>query len=182
MPTYPTTSAAQGDGAPLELTDSTPLADILRLLPQNELDALSAIGDSRDDARWKIGDIARVWIDERHLPAMQICQIIGQRVDYGHERVRKLLYTSRYYHERPALRTAYENVRYSIFEHAKGCADPEAVLRAALEGQLSPAQVKFTSPALMDDLRDLYNRIPQRHEKEARSIMETARAKLMELL
>lgn len=113
-------------------TEATPIEEVEAVLPVDELDELSAIGDQRDNARWKIGDKAREWIDDRKLPAGQICRIIGKRTDYGHERVRQFLYTSRFYYERPELREQYEILRYSIFEHARGCSDPEAVLQAAM--------------------------------------------------
>lgn len=181
MTTLPTTpGGATVAGA--TLTDASPIDDVLRALPQAELDELAALGDTRDDVRWKIGDKARQWIDDKRMPAMQICKIIGHKTDYSYERVRHFLYVSRYYHTRQDLRSTYLVVRYSIFEHAMGCADPEAVLKAAHDGQLSPTAVKLTSPAIMDDLRETYNRVPRKNEAAARSIVEIALAKLRELM
>lgn len=161
--------------------ETTPLEDILKALPQNEIDELSALGDSRDDTRWRIGDIARRWIDDNNMPVNQICKIIGKLTDYGHERVRQLLYNSRYYHEHPELRQKYLNLRYSIFEYARTCDDPEAVLQGAMDGNLSPQQVKFNWMPLWDAVKEVYTRIPKSREQDARLIMSTALAKLREL-
>jgi hypothetical protein len=161
--------------------DTTPIEEILKVLPEDELNRLSAIGDSRDETRWMIGDIAHEWIDARGLPVLQICKIIGSKVDYGHERVRQLLYTSRFYDERQDLRFKYLNVRYSIFEHARQCDDPEAVLKDAFENNLPVGQVKFTYRQVWETMKEVFTRVPKRHEKEARSIISTALAKLREL-
>jgi hypothetical protein len=162
--------------------ETTPLDEILKALPQNEIDELSALGDTRDDTRWQIGDIARRWIDDNDMPVTQICKIIGKLTDYGHERVRQLLYNSRYYHEHPELRQRYLNLRYSIFEYARSCDDPEKVLQSALESNLSVNQVKFTYLPLWDEIKDVYTRIPKRHEAEASTIIKTALGKLRELM
>ena len=159
-----------------------PIEEILKLLPQDELDALSAIGDSRDDQRWKIGDTARNWIDLQGFPVNQICKIIGKETDYGHERVRQFLYTSRFYAERPGLRSKYLNLRYSIFEYARQCDDPEAVLQGALENNLRPEQVKFQYPTMIDTIKELMSRIPRKYQKEAITILQTALAKIRELV
>jgi hypothetical protein len=161
--------------------ETTPLEEILKALPQDEIDELSALGDTRDDTRWRIGDIARRWIDDEGMPVNQICKIIGKLTDYGHERVRQLLYNSRYYYEHPELRHAYLNLRYSIFEYARTCDDPEAVLQGAMEGNLSPSQVKFTYAPLWDTLREVYTRIPKDKEPQAKAIISTALAHLREL-
>jgi hypothetical protein len=162
--------------------ETTPIEEILKALPQAEIDELSALGDTRDDTRWQIGDRAREWIDERKLPVGQICRIIGKLTDYGNERVRQLLYTSRFYNERPELRDKYLNLRYSIFEHARTCDDPQAVLEAAMNGSLSPSQVKFTYPPVMDSIKEIMTRIPKKNEQEARAILTTALGKLKELV
>jgi hypothetical protein len=162
--------------------ETTPLEELLKALPQNEIDELSALGDTRDDTRWRIGDIARRWIDEQQLPVGQICKIIGKLTDYGPERVRQLLYNSRYYHERPELRQKYLNLRYSIFEHARACDDPEAVLSAAMAGNLSVNQVKFTYPPLIDTLKDCFSRVPKQYQTEATLVLQTALGKIRELM
>ena len=161
--------------------DTTPIEEILKILPENELDELSAIGDSRDDSRWRIGDMAHRWIDGQNLPVQQVCKIIGSRVDYGHERVRQLLYTSRFYAERPELRARYLNLRYSIFEYARQCDDPEAVLKDAFENSLRPEQVKFTYRSTWETIREVFTRVPKSHEKEARLLLSIFLAKLREL-
>ena len=58
--------------------ETTPLEEILKALPQDEIDELSALGDTRDDTRWRIGDIARRWIDDEGMPVNQICKLIGK--------------------------------------------------------------------------------------------------------
>ena len=161
--------------------ETTPVNEIEKLLPANELDELDAIGDTRDDQRWKLGDKARAWIDERGLPVMQICKIIGSRTDYGHERIRQFLYSSRFYHENAELRERYHMLRYSIFEYARQCADPSDVLQKAMEGQLSPSQVKFTYLPISKQFDELMARMPKPYAKEAESIIKTAIAKLREL-
>jgi hypothetical protein len=166
------------------MIDSTPtLSDIEALLPEDELARLSALGDERDAQRWAIGDKAREWVDDRGLPVGQICRIIGHRTDYGWERVRDFLYVSRYYAERPELREQYNLLRYSIFEHAKGTSDPERALQAAQDNPgMTNVALRESFPILMNELRDLYNRVPKRHEAEARLVMQTAAAKLRELV
>lgn len=166
-------------------TEATPLNEIEAVLPADELDELDeldAIGDSRDDQRWKLGDRAREWIDDRRLPSVQICKIIANRADYGFERVRQFLYTSRFYFERPELRQKYNLLRYSIFEHARTCSEPEEVLQAAMNGRLSVTVVKNTYPSLIGELKEQMARIPKEHEQEARLIVLTAIGKLKELL
>ena len=158
------------------------IEEIEALLPVDELDALSAIGDIRDSQRWLIGDTARHWIDNDGLPVRQICKIIGKRTDYGWERVKDFLYVSRFYHERPELRERYSTVKYSIFEHAKGCSDPEEVLAAAQDNRLLVSVVRETFPVLMDEVRDVYNRVPAAKRDEARLLTETYLAKLRELI
>jgi hypothetical protein len=164
------------------ITENTPVEEIEALLPADELDELSAIGDMRDDQRWKLGDKAREWIDERNLPVGQICKIIGKRADYGHERIRQFLYCSRFYYERPELRDKYLNLRYSIFEYARGCSDPEAVLKAAFENRLTPGQVKSNYLQVMDEFKELMTRVPKVLEEEAKDILKTAIAKIRELV
>lgn len=164
-------------------TEAMSIEEIEALLPVDELDQLSAYGDERDRQRWAIGDKAREWIDDQRLPVGQICRIIGKRTDYGWERVKDFLYVSRFYYERPELREKYNLLRYSIFEHAKGCSDPEAVLAAAHGSPQMPiATIRENFPVLMNEFKDLYNRIPKRHEAEARLILETAIAKFRELI
>jgi hypothetical protein len=162
--------------------ETTPLDELLKALPQNEIDELSALGDTRDDTRWRIGDITRHWVDDENMPVGSICKIVGKLTDYGHERVRQLLYNSRYYHEHPELRDRYLNLRYSIFEHARACNDPEAVLREAMDGNLSVNQVKFAHPPLWDEIKDIYTRIPKQHEQEANQLVKLLLAKLRELM
>jgi hypothetical protein len=161
--------------------ETTPLEDILKALPQNEIDELSALGDTRDDTRWKIGDSSRRWIDDNKMPVNQTCKIIGKLTDYGVERVRQILYNARFYNEHPELRQHYLNLRYSIFEYARTCDDPAAVLQSAQDGNLTPQQVKFTWLPLWDTLKEVFTRIPKAHEAEAQSIIKTALAKLREL-
>lgn len=160
---------------------TTPIEEIWKALPQNELDELQAYGDTHDECRWKAGDAARRWIDEQGMPVQQICKIIGRLTDYGFERVRQFLYCSRFYYEHPEMRRQYLNLRYSIFEYARQCDDPEAVLQSAMDGNLSPSQVKFTYPPIMDTLKEVWTRIPKQYEAEAKSIIQTALAKLREL-
>ncbi len=161
--------------------ETTPIEEILKALPQNELDELSALGDSRDDSRWRIGDIAHRWIDAQEMPVGQTCKIIGRLTDYGPERIRQLLYTSRYYAERPELRSKYLNLRYSIFEYARTCDDAEEVLKGAMAGNISLNAVKATYPPVLDSLKEVMTRIPKKHEREARLILSTALGKLKEL-
>lgn len=156
-------------------------ADVLKALPQDELDELNELGDSRDAARWRIGEILRHWIDDCHMPAMHLYKIVADRTDYGADRVRQFCSTVRFYYERPELQAKYAVLKFSIFEHASKCADAETALKMALEGQLTPTLIKFTSPTLTDDLTQTYQRASKRHPREARSIMETALAKLKEL-
>jgi hypothetical protein len=166
-----------------DINEATPIADIEALLPADELDRLSAYGDERDKQRWAIGDKAREWIDDQRLPAGQICRIIGKRTDYKWDRVKDFLYVSRFYAERPELREKYNLLRWSIFEHAKGTSDPEAVLAAAHgTPAMTIAMIGENFPKIMDEFKDLYNRIPKRHEAEARLIMQTAIAKFRELI
>ena len=152
------------------------------MLPADELDALSAYGDTHDDLRWMIGDTARRWVDDCGMPVMQICVIVGKRTDYGPERVRKCLYTSRYYHTRPELRERYNVLRYSVFEHAWQCSDPESVLMDAMQGQLTPGQVKFTRPMWAEEIRALMASVPKHRQAEAKAILAIAFAKIRELL
>jgi hypothetical protein len=172
------------DGATMNtiiFDDTTPLDEVLKVLPENELDELDAIGDSRDDQRWKIGDKARVWIDDRSLPVMQICKIIGSRTDYGHERVRQFMYNSRFYHENAELRERYHMLRYSIFEYARQCSDPAEVLQKAMEGKLSVNQVKFTYLPISKQIDELMAKMPKPLARQAEEIIRTAIAKLREL-
>lgn len=161
--------------------ETTPIEEILKALPQVEIDELSALGDTRDDTRWKIGDITHRWVDDNNMPVGQICKIVGRLTDYGHERVRQLLYTSRFYAERPELRSQYLVLRYSIFEYARTCEDAEEVLKNALSGKLSLNQTKATYLPVMDSIKEIMTRIPKKHEKEARAILTTALGKLKEL-
>jgi hypothetical protein len=162
--------------------ETTPIDEILKALPENELDELDAIGDTRDDQRWKIGDKAREWIDEWSLPVMQICKIIGSRTDYGHERVRQFLYNSRFYFENSELRERYHMLRYSIFEYARQCSDPAEVLEKAMAGKLSVNQVKFTYLPMAKQIDELMARVPKPFAREAEEIIKTAIAKLRELV
>ena len=164
------------------ITDESTIEDVLKVLPQDELDKLSAYGDTRDDARWYIGGKAYEWIDRRGLPVMQICKIVGKLTDYGHERIRQLLYTSRFYAERPELREKYQALRYSIFEYARQCDDAETVLKSAQDGNLSLSQVKFTNLPLLDSIKEAMTRVPKKHEKQAREIMQVALGKIRELI
>lgn len=166
----------------IALDEASSIEQVEAALPSDQLDELSAIGDMRDDQRWKIGDRAREWIDDKNLPAVQICKIIARRTDYGYDRVRQFLYNSRYYYEHPDLREKYDLLRYSIFEHARGCEDPEAVLRAALEGRLSVTTVRETYLPVMDSLRAIMARVPKKYEAEARAIVLMALAKIKELV
>lgn len=162
---------------------TTPIEEVEAALPQDELDRLSALGDQRDATRWEIGDKAREWIDDRGLPVYQICKIIGKRTDYSERRVRDFLYVSRFYHERPDLREKYSLLRYSIFEHAKDCSNPEEVLATAQDYPTTPAvTIRQIFPGLMDEARDLYNRVPAAKRDEARLLTETYLAKLRELI
>jgi hypothetical protein len=165
------------------IDETTPLSDIEALLPVDELDRLSALGDERDKQRWAIGDKAREWVDDQGLPVGQICRIIGKRTDYGHERVRDFLYVSRFYAERPELRKKFELLRYSIFEHSKGTSDPERALQAAQDNPgMALNSFREYFPALMGEFRDAYSRVPKVHAAEARLVVETALAKLRELI
>lgn len=164
------------------LTEAATIAEVEAVLPAAELDELDALGDSRDDARWRAGDIARLWIDERKLPADQCLSIIARRTDWGKESIRKYLYCSRFYFEHSELREKFSILRHSVFDHARGCADPEKVLQAAFDNRLAPSVVKHTYPILMDELKEIYGRIPRKAQAAARSIVETAIGKLKELL
>jgi hypothetical protein len=161
-----------------ELTDASSLAEVEAHIPAAELELLDALGDLRDDARWKAGDMARLWIDERGLPQAQCLMIIARRTDWGIESIRKFLYCSRYYYEHADLRDKYSLLRHSIFDHARGCAEPDKVLAAAFGERLTPSVVKNVYPSLMDELKETYTKIPKSKMDKARSILEKA---LMEL-
>lgn len=163
------------------LTEVATIAEVEAVLPESELQELDAIGDSRDDQRWKTGDIARLWIDERGLPADQCLAIIVRRTDWGKESIRKFLYCSRFYFERPDLRHKYSILRHSIFNHARQCAEPEKVLQSAFDNRLTPTATKNNFPVLMDEFRETYTRVPKKFMDEARRIIETALGKLREL-
>lgn len=164
------------------LSDTASLAEVEAVLPEAELAELDAIGDSRDDARWKAGDMARLWIDERNLPQDHCLTIIARRTDWGKESIRKYLYCSRFYFERPELREKFYILRHSVFDHARGCADPEKVLQSAFDNRLTPTVVRQNYPVLMDELKDIYGRVPRDRHDVARTIIETALGKLKELL
>lgn len=170
-----------GNFYPTTFDETTAIEDIEAALPANELDELDAIGDQRDDTRWRVGDMARLWIDERGFPTQQCLVIIGRRTDWGTESIKKFLACSRFYFERPDLRRQYDILKHSIFDHARQCFDPEEVLRAALEKQMRPQTVKNTFLPLMDELKDAYNRVPKTAQQEARDIISIALGKLREL-
>jgi hypothetical protein len=80
------------------------------------------------------------------------------------------------------LKEKYNVLRYSIFEHARGCSDPAAVLDAAFNGRLSPGQVKNTYRPVMEELKELMTRVPRKYMDDANQIVLTALAKLKELI
>lgn len=164
------------------LTESATELEVLRCIPESDLQELDAIGDGRDDGRFAAGDMARKWVDEFHLPVGVSCRIIGRHVDYGEERVRQLLYTSRFLATSPKLFLDYTLLRYSIFEHARKCSNPEDVLKAALEGQLTLGAVKMLFPPAADELKDLIGRVPQHHKEAAQQIINRCIGGLKELI
>ena len=163
------------------LDDTASLAEVEAAIPSEELDALDAIGDSRDDARWKAGDMAVLWIDVRKLPADQCLAIIAKRTDWGKESIRKFLYCSRFYTDRAELRERYHQLRHSIFDHARQCSDPEAVLEAANNPRMTPTLIKNSYPALLDELDLVYNRVAKTEHERAKEIVAVAIGKLKEL-
>lgn len=165
----------------LRFDENTPLEEIEKVIPQNELDILDAIGDQRDDTRWQAGDMARLWIDERHLPTEQCLAIIARRTDWGKESIKKYLACSRFYYERKEWRDKYLVLRHSIFDHARQCSDPLAVLQAAFEKQLKPQVVKNNFPLLFDELKDTYNRVSKDNQLLARALIQDTIARLKEL-
>lgn len=163
------------------LTESATEAEVLRCIPDSDLQELDAILSSRDDDRWRAGDIARKWIDNYGLPVGKCCKIVGKRVDYGHERVRQLLYTSQYYY-RSELRQLYDLLAHSYFEHARKYSNPAEALRVALEEQLSLADFKERFPPVATELQELLGRIPAKNKAEADTLTNTYIGKMKELL
>lgn len=164
------------------LTESATEAEVLRCIPDSDLQELDAIGDGRDDGRWAAGDMIHKWVDGYHLPVNVSCKIVGRRVDYGEERIRQLLYTARFYATCPELRREYILLRFNIFEHARKCSDPEAVLKAATELQLTLGAVKQMFPPAADELKDLIGRVPQHHKEAAQQIINRCIGGLKELI
>ena len=173
------TTTRNGSGGAVAIDEHAPVADIEKMIPDDFLAYLDSIGSKRDASRWEIGDVCVLLIDSHHLPAMQVYQIVGKRVDYGLERVRKLCATSRYYNTE--TRQCYENLHHSVFEYARTCAEPEQVLQLALEGQQTLTVVKNTTRPLIQDLQETYARIPRDKRDEANTIIKMALAKLREL-
>lgn len=163
------------------LTESATEAEVLHCIPDSDLQELDAILSSRDDDRWRAGDIARKWIDDYGLPVGKCCKIVGKRVDYGHERVRQLLYTSQYYY-RSELRQLYDLLAHSYFEHARKYSNPAEALRVALEEQLSLADFKERFPPTSNELQDLIGRVPQHHKEAAQQIINRCIGGLKELI
>jgi hypothetical protein len=183
------------------LGDDSTLSEVEQAIPDDELRELDFIGDSHDDARWKVGDKARAWIDDLKLPAAQVLTIIGHRADYSYDAAKKYLHVSRFYHLHPELRPRYlAYVRYSVFSWAADTSEPEACLKYSFENprasqmdihKLYPkvgsaeetAIAPYRSlPPYQRLMYAMFDTLPEKQRTAARSLFESFLGKLKEII
>jgi len=130
--------------------DFASLSDFQRVIPDDEIAYLDAIGDNHDVNRWRVADTARMYIDDWELPAMWVYALISSRTDRSVSTVRQYCAVSRFYHG-IGLRELYD-LRFSIFKHASKVDDTSKCLQYAQDHRLRrPGELQELFPAKEDD-------------------------------
>lgn len=102
------------------------VAALYQYVGEETLSRWQALGQADSDIHWAYGREAGALI-EKGIPAMLVYLAIARKAGKSSQTIRKSYYTYKTFTD--AQREEFHNAPYTVFQHARTCDDPDAVLR-----------------------------------------------------
>lgn len=132
---------------PPALAELVTAEDLQKLLTEEEVAEIEHIGRQRDQHHWTIGNRMYDKIDRQGWPAVQTATLYARLTHYNTDRrVREFYYCSAFYQKHPKLYVRFshlERATWEVFNFARKCDDPEAVLTAMAEEGYSLSDLRL---------------------------------------
>lgn len=107
-------------------TNEWTVSRVYQYVGEHTINRWVALGETDTKIHWAYGREANDLID-KGIPAMVVYLAIGRKAGKSSQTIRKSYYTFKTFTD--AQREEFCHVPYSVFQHARTCDDPEAVLQ-----------------------------------------------------